>query len=341
MPFPDPQQLSELGFLSEESLHRIQTKESEGAFSLHWELRTLLYIGVLMLTTGLGILIYQNIDTIGHQAILAFIALACLGCFLYCFKQSLPFSPTKVEQASPFFDYVLLLGALLFLTFEGYIQFQYQVFGERYGLLAILPSLLFLFLAYRFDNVGILSMGITGIAAWLGINLTPAHRLESFNFSENHLIVSGISLGIVLTVIGWALVHRGIKAHFFFTYINFASHLLFVSTLSGLFLANGAETLIWFMGLALLVIANFFHAKKEKSFYFLLIAIVYGYIGLTYVFTQWLDGTHGEAIIWLGLWYFIASCASIIWFLINHKKILANLWKTDAAETTGHSNLQA
>ena len=41
-----------------------------GIFSLHTELRLLLYLSVLLFTSGIGILIYQNIDSIGHDAII-------------------------------------------------------------------------------------------------------------------------------------------------------------------------------------------------------------------------------------------------------------------------------
>ena len=314
------------GIISDESFQQIKYKEENPTFSLHWELRTILYIGVLMFSTGLGILVYQNIDTIGHQAILAFIALACGGCFYYCFKQGKPFAPEKLTHDSPFFDYVLLLGTLLFLTFEGYIQYQYQVFGTYYNLAAILPAFLFAFLAYRFDHVGILSMAITGFAAWLGISITPLELFETFDFESYRLILTGEALGLALGSIGWYLTQKEIKPHFFFTYLNFATHLLFVTTLSGLFLAYGIGMLLWFLWLAVLVAASFFHAKKEKSFYFLLIAILYGYIGLTYGVFKLMDSISGDSIIYLGMWYFMASCGSIIYFLVNHKKIVNKLF---------------
>ncbi len=319
--------LHDQGIISTESFQKIKEREENPTFSLHWELRTILYLGVLMFSTGLGILVYKNIDTIGHQAILAIIAAACGACFFYCFKQGKPFSPEKTEQSSPFFDYILLLGALLFLTFEGYIQFQYQVFGTNYNLAAILPTILFAFLAYRFDHVGILSMAITGLSAWLGISITPFELLDSFDYAPLRIIYTGEFLGIFLGLVGWGLAHKSIKSHFFFTYLNFSTHLLFVATLSGLFMAedevSGAP---WFIWLVVLVGASFFHARKEKSFYFLLIAILYGYIGLTYSFFRILDDLHNDDLFWLGSWYSMASSAAILYFLINHKKIIGNLF---------------
>jgi hypothetical protein len=313
--------LFEKGTISEESRQKVVNAERNPVLSLHWELRTLLYLGVTILTSGIGILVYQNIDTIGHQVIIALIGLACAGCFWYCFQQGQPYTHTKVEQANPFFDYVLLLGCLLFLSFEGYLQYQYQVFGERYGLASLIPSTLFFFSAYRFDHVGILSMGITGLATWLGVSITPLDMLENIDLSSKRLIFTGEALGIVLSGAGWAMAHKNIKAHFFFSYLNFATHLLFLCTLSGLFMAKEGWQIGWYVWLVVLLAACYYHAKQEKSFYFLLIGIVYGYIGTTYVFFLMMENSTGDTAIWLGLWYFMASCAGIISFLVNHKKV--------------------
>lgn len=333
----EEQQLFDRGLLSEESYQRIKAVKENPLFSLHWELRTILYLGVLLFTGGLGILVYQNIDTIGHQAILAVIAGGCAGCFWYCFARGLPFSAAKHTHESPFFDYILLLGCLLFLTFEGYLQFQYEVFKTYYNLIPLFPTVLFLFLAYRFDHLGVLSMAITGLAAWVGISITPLQLLESFDNSDLRLIWTGIGLGISLAAMGWFFAQKHFKAHFFFTYANFATHLLFVATLSGLFLADyqSGWRYLWFLGLLLVFVATFYFAKQEKSFYFLLIGILYTYIGFTYVFfsTMLALDNAGEGTIWLGYLYFMGSCAAIVYFIVNHRKLLARLFATSHPST--------
>jgi hypothetical protein len=63
------QSLLEQGFITEEQLIEIKATGQE-LFSLHNELKLFLYLAVLSFTTGIRILIYQNIDTIGHVAIL-------------------------------------------------------------------------------------------------------------------------------------------------------------------------------------------------------------------------------------------------------------------------------
>src|SRR6185312_13904089 len=133
------------GLISDKSFEKI--KQKQDLFSVHWEVKTLLYLGVLLLTTGLGILIYENIDTIGHKVVLALIALICTGCFVYCFKMVLPFSSEKVKSPNTWFDYILLLGSLSLLTFIGYLQYEYKVFGTNYNLATLIPMLMLFFTA--------------------------------------------------------------------------------------------------------------------------------------------------------------------------------------------------
>src|SRR5882757_8624285 len=111
------------GLIADDSLRKITALEDSRLFSLHWELKTLLYLGVTLLSGGLGILVYKNIDTIGHTAILIFIALVSAGCFYYCLRNKGPFSWSRVAAPNAFFDYILLLGCLSLLTFIGYLQF--------------------------------------------------------------------------------------------------------------------------------------------------------------------------------------------------------------------------
>lgn len=281
------------------------------------ELQTLLYIGVLLFTTGAGILIYKNIDSIGHQVIMAILAAMTVGCFYYSFKVSPPFSFAKIDHESPFFQYVVLAGALLFLILEGYIQFQFQIFGEKYDLAAIIPSVLFFYLSYRFDHVGVLSLAITGLGAWLGITVTPLDLLDSNDFSSERIIYTGLGLGIFLGAVGYFLNQRSIKPHFTFTYLNFSLHLLFISALSGLFVSDWK--IVYVILLAGFATASFVYAKREVSFYFLIVMVLYSYVAVTYLVFNWLDG---ETMISLGFYYFIFSCIGLILFLKNYRKFL-------------------
>ncbi len=311
------------GIISEDSFEKIKAQESKQLLSVHWELKTILYLGVLLLTTGLGIIIYKNIDSIGHQAILAFIALLSAGSFYYCYKTKLPYSVEKVEAPNPFYDYVLILGSLSFITFIGYLQFQFQVFGTRYGLATFIPMLLIFFSAYYFDHLGLLSIAITNLAAWAGIAVTPTRILAQNDFNNQTIIFTGLVLGALLMGLGVATQKINIKKHFEFTYSNFGTHILFISCLAAVFNFE-ATYFLWF--LLLVGICFFFYRKaiKEKSFYFMLLLTLYGYVGLGYVVVRLLfyTASFDMAGVYIAFLYFIASAIGLIVFLISMNKKL-------------------
>lgn len=315
------EKLKTSGIIDEDAELHIVNYNNIKLFSLNFELRTLLYCGILLFTTGLGIVVYENIDTIGHNVILAVVALLCAGCFVYCLRFKPQFTSKKAESPNAFFDYILLAGCLLFLILEGYLQFQYTVFGTRFGLATVIPAILFFVVAYLFDHKGILSMGITAICAWVGITVTPLDMLSHNDFSGERFIYSAILLGIFLMAVAFVSDQRNFKKHFSFTYLNFAANMLFIAVLSGIF--SSPLHFVYLLALAALVYYFIRHARKEKSFYFLLIAVVYGYIGGTHQLFNIMEMA-GLSMTFsiLSFAYFIFSCGMIIKFLKGYKKFL-------------------
>lgn len=310
------------GLIGDDSLQRIEAFEKNRLFSLFWELRTLLYLGVLLLTGGLGILVYKNIDTIGHQAVLAFIALVSAGCFFYCFRKRAPFSWEFVKAPTAFFDYILLLGCLSLLIFLGYLQYAYDVFGDNYGLATFIPMVILFFTAYFFDHAGVLGLAITNLAAWAGIAITPSMILRSGNFNSPQLIYTGLALGAVLLATGRLTEQRRLKAHFELSYSNFGLHLFFIAALAGLFTFDHFYFL-WFAGLIAVAFFCYTQAMARRSFYFSMAVILYAYIGLCDVVIRLLESTdwRDAGALYLAFFYFIGSAIGIIVLLmrINRK----------------------
>ncbi len=307
-------------FINAGEYKKIESQKDK-PLSVHWDLRTLLYLGIVLLTSATGILIYRNINTIGHQAMLIIIALVCAACFAYCIKHSKRYSNNKTESPGIWFDYVLLLGCLLLLTFIGYIQFEYNVFGNRWGLALFLSTALLFIAAYYFDHIGVLSFAITNFAAWAGISITPMKILAQNNFNETRIIYTGLVLGVTFIGMSFMSQHKNIKAHFAFTYKNFGIHILFISLLALMFYFENFY-LLWFIVFAVVSFLSYKIAFKEHSFYFLVITLLYAYIGLSYVIIELVSmaGISGE--IYLGFIYFILSGIGLIRLFIHYNKIL-------------------
>lgn len=305
------------GVISEQQAEAIAGFEGGKAFSIHWELRSILYLGILVFSSGAGILIYENIDSIGHQVIIAIIALITAGCFYYTYQNSLPYSHGPTDNPNKLVDYVLLLGCSTFLGLEGYLQYQYNLFGSRYGLAVIIPTIVFFLCAYRFDHRGALSMAITGLASWLGLTIAPLSVLSDNDFSDGKLIIPAIALGSILTAVGWISEEQNIKKHFAFTYTLMGGNLAAIATQIGLF-THAPKILYFAIGIGL---CYFFirRARHAQSLLFLLMGTVYGYCIITYTIFENLGA---DAAFGLGIFYFFFSSLGVIYFLLNFKKFL-------------------
>ncbi|WP_343673926.1 DUF2157 domain-containing protein [Chitinophaga sp.] len=318
--------LEQDGLISPGSMSNIRAASEKKLFSLHWELKTILYLGVLLLSGGLGILVVKNIDTIGHQVVLLAIALACIGCFYYCFRKKLPFLWGKVPAPNPFFDYILLLGCLLFITFITYLQGAYGVFKFHYGTATFIPLIVLFFSAYYFDHLGVLSLAITNLAAWLGVNVSPLTFIEGTMYINMHLIITGLLLGGALLVVDYFTHYLRKKPHFGFTYRNFGMHLMLLACVAAMFKSGfnsyeeDASYLIWFVIQIGISYYIYREALKHHSFYFLLMMALYGYVGLSYVVVRLLFLTDSIGGVYAGILYFIASAIGLIIFLVNSNK---------------------
>ncbi|RPD42758.1 DUF2157 domain-containing protein [Chitinophaga barathri] len=314
--------LSEQGLLSPESREKLLLPR---LFSVHWEVTTLLYLGVLLLSGGLGILVYKNIDTIGHQVILLAIGLTCGLCFVIANKKKRPFSRHKVLAPNMGWDYIVLLACLLFITFITYLQAQYNVFGTRYGSATFIPMLVLLFSAYYFDHLGVLSLAITNFAAWMGIAITPYEILSNNAFNtDTRLIYTGVLLGAILMTAGYLSERFDFKKHFAFTYDNFGVHILFIAVLAGMFLLEFYY--LFFLVLCGIGAFCYWQSSQRKSFYFMMITVLYLYIGVSYMILRWLFYTNLDlGGIYLGLFYFIGSAVAVVRLLIvQNKKLKTN-----------------
>lgn len=313
----DLQELRDRNLLSEPQFSYLDNIFSRRIVSVFYELRIVLYLGIMLFTTGVGILIYMNIGDIGHVVIIGVLALLMILCFGHAFKFARPFDHGKLKPPTPYYDYVVLLGCLLFISILTYLQFQYNFFDEGMGAATLVTSLVMFYAAYRFDHLGILSLAITAMASFWSISISPQKWYTGSFLEDEALYNTAIFFGAGLAAFGWVLDRRGIKKHFTFTYLNFASLIYLSGCLTGMF-TDDEIYLLYFLGLAIGCALLAYHAKKAKSFLFLLYAFVAGYIGVTYVLFSVL--TYEDFIFML--FYFMISCAGFIFFIIRSKSYL-------------------
>ena len=322
-------QLVAEGLLPPAQADAITEDERTRPFSLHYELRALLYLGITLLTGGLGVLIYENRDSLGQEAITTLIAGLTAGSFAYAARHRPAFTWGAAPRTSIAADYLLLLGCLLFLVLEGYVQYAYGVFGTRYGLVTLLPAGLFFYLAYRYDHLGVLSMAITALAAWVGVSVAPL-ALFTEGFPARELSGPGLLLGLALLAVGLAAERLRRKPHFAFTYLLLGSNVALLAATVRLFEGESgrATPTLWRAAAVAMLMLGIcaglgWYARRRHSYVFLLLAVSYGYVAFTSLLVLLFELMGLPAVpIELAMLYFPLSMIGLVLLLINLKKIL-------------------
>ena len=319
-------ELQARGLLPPEQAAAIAAAERTQPFSLHYELRALLYLGTTLLAGGLGVLIYQHIDSIGHGVIITVIAGLMAACLGYAARHRAAFTWGIAPKTSVGADYLLILGCLLFVVLEGYVQYQYHIFGNRYGLATAVPALVFLPLAYWFDHRGVLAMGLTALASWVGLTVAPLAVLTENEFWNDSIRGAAIGLGLVLMTAGFYSQHRGRKAHFAFTYLLLGSNLALAALATSLVRATFREQPLVGVGTTLLMLALcaglFWYARRTQSYWFLVLAAGYAYFAACYMLVQLTLALPESLILAASTIFFPLSALAVVLFFINLKKIM-------------------
>ncbi|PBQ32413.1 DUF2157 domain-containing protein [Sphingobacteriaceae bacterium] len=317
--------LFEKGLITEHQHKELKDHEALGIFSLQNEIRIFLFLAVMLFTSGVGIFIYKNIDSIGHVSILGIIVLITLICFYYSFKHAKGFSNEKVVSEKPLYDYLVLAADILLGIFIAYLQYQYNVFGTRYGLATLLPTVLYFFSAYYFDHKGVLSLAISGLFAAVGFSTSPESILN-FEFSDDAVLgFSVLGIGIALILLTIYASKANLKRHFNPTYLNFAFHLICIVSTANLTIQISLEWFVFFIVATATIIYFIRMAYREASVNYLVFSLTYGYIIFNIILTKviFLRDFY-EVIMYLSPLYLVASILFFIKCLKDFKKKTKN-----------------
>ena len=124
-----------------------------GLVSVRFEIRALLYAGVLLLTSGVGVLVAERRQEIGPLAIATGIA-SGFGRLPASGSRAGPHLSrgARFPPRASAFDYVLLLGLLLFASDLAYVEAQFTVLGPRWPHHLLIVGVVYLLVAYRWDS---------------------------------------------------------------------------------------------------------------------------------------------------------------------------------------------
>jgi hypothetical protein len=140
-------------------------------------------------------------------------------------------------------------------------------------------AVLLFFLAYRFDNRFVLSLALSSLAGWFGLSISHWSDSQDVAYRQYALLYC-----LLVGVGGAILQRRGVKPHFFGTYLNIAANVLFWALLSGVFEPQGYG--LWLLGLFIACGASLAWGLRQRQFVFVAYAAVYGYVGGSSVFLR-------------------------------------------------------
>jgi hypothetical protein len=273
-------------------------------FSLFLELNVLLYAGVLAFVAGLGWTISTWSRQLGDVLVLTILSSILAACSWYCFSRAPAWSPTETPAPTPIFDYMLYLGGLVWSLELAYLDNRFHVLSGQLDLYLLATASLFFFLAYRFDNRFVLSLALSSLAGWFGLTIShwPAHQDAAYRqYALLYCLLVGVG--------GALLQRRGLKPHFFGTYLNIVANILFWALLSGVFNREGYGG--WFLALLVACGASLTWGLVRKQFAFVAYAAVYSYVGVSSVFLR--DVNNGTIV----LSYFVVTGVGMLVLLVQ------------------------
>jgi Predicted membrane protein (DUF2157) len=299
--------LVESGALPPEKAPHLLRVARRELVSVHWELRALLYLGVLLVTGGVGLLIKENLDRIGPAVIASAIGLAAAAALIWVERAAPPFSWREVKSPNLAFDYILLLGVLLAAADLAYIEVQFTPLGADWPWHLLIVAVLSALAAFRYDSRIVFSLALSTFAAWRGVS--AAHFGSTLLGGVDDTVRwNMLGCGIGFAVLGWVLAKKDRKAHFEPVAVHLGWLLILGALVSGL----GEDSWVaW--ALALLLTGGGLAAGAYATRRFPLFA--FGVIGVYVALTRLAFGS-GIDDVTLGCFWFFSTPVLVILGLV-------------------------
>jgi len=264
----------EQGAISPEQHMHLASLSRREPFSLFLELNILFYAGVLAFVAGLGWTVTTYSQQLGDVLVLAILSAIFAACFWYCFSRAPAWALAQTSAPNAAFDYVLYLGSLVWCIELAYLENRLHLLSGQWDIYLLATAVFFFFLAYRFDNRFVLSLALSSLAGWFGLTISHWRSDQDAAYRQYALVYCLLIAG------GGALLqHRGVKPHFFGTYLNIAANVGFWALLSGVFEREGYG--LWFLALLIACGVSLAWGLKRRQFAFVAYSAVYGYVGIS------------------------------------------------------------
>jgi len=301
---PELRALHAEGVTDDATTARALARDGGQVFSVHTELRATLYAGVLLVTSGVGMILARHLDRIGPLGIVAAIALAALACAVPALRAR---RAGRVPGTAA--EYLLLLAALLASADLAYAERQFTLLGPLWSWHLLLLAGVHAAIAYAFASPLVLAASLTALAGWFGVGGTLG---DALHFGRSTPELGGRALACATLIIAWRLVDRRVRPGTRFTDVfdHFAANLAFWGAI-----AWCLESPWLYAGLPLLAALAYVAVRRgldTRREAFLVYGVVYAAIGLGAAIAPRLHGLTvqlGFALI------VVCAAAATLWWL--------------------------
>jgi len=304
-------ELRQRNLIDQDQYQFLEAMHTNKIISVYYELRIMLYLGILLFSGGLGYFAYQNMGETGHLLAMTLITTAISGGFIFLKKYAKPYSNLEVTANHAYFDYILVLIALLIISLFTYVQVYFDLVQLLLKSSSYISAGIFVVMAYRYDSRALLAMAITALGAAVGLSVAPINWITGDWLLQSDLYVVSIILGLLLVAAGQISQLKKIKRHFRFTYLNFGLLIYFGGCLYAMFDSNYQ----WIFALLSLISGGIVskYTWQYKDFLFFIYANIAGYIAVTYLLLQTVNIWNSILIVY----YFPATILGYITLLFQ------------------------
>jgi hypothetical protein len=284
--------------------------------SAHTELRAALYAGVLLLTSGVGVLLKDNLARLGPPTIATSVGLAAALCLLWVARHAPRFDWGETPAEHLAFDYILLLGVLLGSADLAYIEAQFTPLGSSWPWHLLIVSLAMGAAAVRYDSRVVFSLALSTFAAWRGVSASLVElRVWSFAAMPGTLRANAIGCGVLFLLIGFFLRQAERKAHFEPSAVHMGWIAILAALISGIGTTT-AEELLFSLAVVVTGAGLTIYAAMARRFTLLSIGLLAAYVAVCALFHR----LHPADTL-AALWYTATSLALLAGLFLAHQKL--------------------
>lgn len=301
---PEITNLRDDGVLDELTASRLIASERREVVSIHAELHVLTWAGVLLIASGVGVIVSKHIEQIGPLTIAAAIGIAAATCYAYgAWKRRR--APSLVD------DYILLLGALLLSADIGYIEHQFHLLGSSWPRHFLLLAVAHAIAAYYFESRVVLSLSISALAAYLGIE----NRVETLIEASVETSVRAFACAAIL--FAWREIDRRLRKGTTFSpvFLHFATNLAFWGSIA-LTIERETRPLGCLIAIVLAIVCAI-HGVRRDDESFVIYAWVYGTIAIDVFICSELLREDAAIMLYL----VVSTIAAIAGLFITHTRM--------------------